>query len=366
MRIKITAPSPAPCLTVASLPKTYRHQARSLLEGGALRGLFSHLEIVSIANSSMIDYIARLLFFVQWCQVNRADWCDEQSLDLAVVVCFDELFWRNAPVSDGLKMVAALKFLLASATTSGSLHLPRAARVLKAWAVKRPASQRTPLPWLCLTAMLGYLCFNKDIIVAINLLVQFVTYLRPGVCDALLVKQVVAPAKLAGPGYHLWAFHLYPTELLMPGKTGGFDESVVIDQHLWLDPFLQMLTANRKGDERLWHVSPKDIMNSFKAAVLALGLDSLHPCRYSLRHGGASHDLLKGQRTLFEVKHRGHWRSDSSLLRYGKPARAQRVLNSVHPDIVAYGKHVADHLPEIFHGQLIVPPPGTTPKGSTQ
>ena len=81
--------------------------------------------------------------------------------------------------------------------------------------------------------MLGYLCFNKDIIAAVNILVQFTTYLRPGVCDALLVQQMV-PAKLAGLGLHLWAIHLYPAELLAPGKTGGYDEAVVIDNtHGW-------------------------------------------------------------------------------------------------------------------------------------
>ncbi len=71
---------------------------------------------------------------------------------------------------------------------------------------------------------------------------------------------------------------------------------------------------------------------------MVLGLDGFGLSAYSPRHGGASHDLLTGSRSLQEVKRRGRWASDESLKRYGKETKLIEVMARVPPRTVASGE----------------------------
>ena len=72
---------------------------------------------------------------------------------------------------------------------------------------------------------------------------------------------------------------------------------------------------------------------------------------------------MMGARTVEAVKARGRWRSDSSLRRYGKPAKAQQALRALPANVVAYGQLVEKQLKDIFEGRVSVPtPPGALKK----
>ena len=43
----------------------------------------------------------------------------------------------------------------------------------------------------------------------------------------------------------MWGILLRPKEDLVPGKTGEYDEAIIIDTDLWLHPFLEQLVAAR-------------------------------------------------------------------------------------------------------------------------
>ena len=45
-----------------------------------------------------------------------------------------------------------------------------------------------------------------------------------------------------------------------------------------------------------------------------------------MRHSGPSVDLAMGHRTLQEVKLRGRWKADSSMIRYVKPGRVNEQM----------------------------------------
>lgn len=289
--------------------------------------------------------------------MNLRDWCDATSLDLVTVLSFDDMkaFGMTAP--DGSKMLAALKFFIPEISRIGSSSLPRCHRALRAWMLRDPPPQRTPFPWLCLTAVIGVLLWESDVVVALNLLIQFITYLRPGVCDSLCVSQLVPPSPVAGQGFQVWGILLNPREYKIASKTKGFDDSILLDTHLWIADFLHMLRRNRSGQTRLWPMSALQILERFRHAIQVLQLQSMDPCRYRLRHGGASHDLLTQQRTLSEVKNRGHWASDSSLRRYTKVTRSLRLLSQLDPRVLQFGKQVSDNLEDMFHLKIRIPPP---------
>ena len=259
--------------------------------------------------------------FMQWCQRSRLDWTTDTEIDGLMVMYFDKLFWLGTPSADGSKALAALKFFLPSLSRLGAGNLPRAHRALTCCTKLRPGQQRVPLPLIVMTAILGFLCRQGEIVVALMLLLQFRTYLRPGVCDHLKVKQLIATTRAAGAAYQFWAINLAPLEDSIPGKTGQFDKTVLLDTDLWLSPFLTMLTSSRDPEICLWPTCAAHVIRCLDTACTRLGLESLNICRYSLRHGGASHDILSNRRSLLEVKRRGLWRSDASLKRYGKEAK---------------------------------------------
>ena len=345
---------------VPSIPTQFRVRARLIVKSGRLLQFLTHLEISSVCQSTLIDYVTRLLHFCSWCQINQANWANHIQLDMNLVSFFEELFWKEASVSEGSKLMASLKFLYPQLTKTGNLGLPRTTRALLAWQKQRPSAQRVPLPWLCMCAILGFLIHTGRIETALCLLIQFITYMRPGVCDRLTVGQLVAPCAIAVRGYALWGIHLYPAEYLTPGKTGGYDLAVLLDTHLWLNPFLRTLIQGRPPHSPLWPVSGCRIRQDFMMAIQYLKLGCLCPCRYSLRHGGATHDLLSGQRSLIDVKARGHWRSDLSLARYAKPTRALKEMNMVPLSVLEYGQFVEANLEAIFHHRQSAVPPSET------
>ncbi len=76
-----------------------------------------------------------------------------------------------------------------------------------------------------------------------------------------------------------------------------------------MDPLILPLLALKKrgafANGRLWSFEPGTLTTVMKESAAALGLEGFGFSAYSLHHGGASHDLLCGQRVLAGVKRRG-------------------------------------------------------------
>ena len=191
--------------------------------------MMTHLEIASVAQSTLLDYMTRIFFFVQWAHTNLADWTSISELDMTLVLFFEELFWKQVSAAEGSKFVACLKFIYPQLAQLGSLSLPRSIRALRSWEKLRPNVQRVPLPWICLCAILGELLHRGRLPSALCLLIQFITYMRPGVCDRLTVNQLVPPMLHAQDSRnHRWGILLYPTEYKIPGRP-----AVTTSRYFW-------------------------------------------------------------------------------------------------------------------------------------
>ena len=322
----------------------------------------SFLESSSVTTKTRDDYVRHVREMVEWCRLNRFDWETEEELDLLVVTYFDEFFWHGVSGSEGSRILAALKFVMPHVSRGGLWHLPRTHRALTSWLKHSPPKQRLPLPWIGLCAILGYLCHHQQFVVALILLVQFRSYVRPGMCDRLKVKQLIPPTAAAGQAFQHWGLILSPQEDGTPGKTGTFDDAVLLDSEPWLDPFFRLLIRGRKSEDPLWPANAVQVLHWFNRAIDELGLNVLQPCRCSLRHGGASDDILTKRRTLLEVKRRGQWRTDQSLRRYGKETKVLSELQKVPSSVVKFGRHISDHLSEVFLGEKSLPPPAVGPE----
>lgn len=63
-------------VSIPSSSALHRAEARLLLTSGLLIGQFWFLETLAVAESTRVNYIARILFFIEWCQLNQANWVD--------------------------------------------------------------------------------------------------------------------------------------------------------------------------------------------------------------------------------------------------------------------------------------------------
>ncbi|CAE8661648.1 unnamed protein product [Polarella glacialis] len=327
------------------------------LQTVGLEGSHSFLEVSSVLKSTVKDYQRRLMDFLIWGVNRRLHWKTEEALDELLVIFFDEKFYKGEGVNYGTRLLAALKFALPRFSRLGAGCLPRTSRALHGWTKKCPPNQRLPLPWVCLMAIVGLLTFHGQWLHAVYLLVQFRTYIRPGVCGKLLVKQLIPPAASVGSQWRQWVFNLNPSESAIPGKTGLFDEAIVWDTEPWLERWFVRLVKDGPGDAPLWPFPHSQMVEVFQKATERLGMGFLRPVLYSLRHGGASEDLLARKRSTLEVKRRGGWSSDSSLKRYGKEGKLQGELRKVSEAIRQYGAEVGDKLEEIFSLLRPHPPP---------
>ena len=95
----------------------------------------------------------------------------------------------------------------------------------------------------------------------------------------------------------------------------------------------------------------------FCSAAAALNLTALKPLRYSLRHGGASNDLLDRRRTTEEFKKRCRWRTDQSLRRYGKETKALAQIHLMPPAVAEYGQKVSENLEAVLNLAVQLNPP---------
>ena len=103
-------------------------------------------------------------------------------------------------------------------------------------------------------------------------------------------------------------------------------------------------------------------------------VDILQPSLYSLRHGGASADALNGIRSMNDIRLRGRWASDRSLLCYCKESRANAELLKLREEVRSLAVHAEQLIDDMFHkpcvardllSQLTLPADASAPlKGS--
>lgn len=158
----------------------------------------------------------------------------------------------------------------------------------------------------------------------------------------------------------LWGFIIrhFLTEDSRSGKTGEFDESLLLDESRlhFLGSFLLCLTKARAATSPLFSFDVKALTGFLRDALDALKMDHMGVEVYSLRHGGASVDFLTKRRTLPEIKHRGRWRADPSVRRYTKSARALRELEKIPRGALNVAMLLDQDLGLYFNRPLCVPP----------
>ena len=162
----------------------------------------------------------------------------------------------------------------------------------------------------------------------------------------------MATARAAGAGCRHPTLQPYPFEAGKSSKTGSYDDTVPLDlpeqQHLATT--LLALKKFRHPDDFIFNLSLDALSKLFRTAALRLKLEPLGPpVLYQLRHSGPSHDLAQRRRSLVEVKKRGRWRGDTSVLRYANRGRLGEQLQRLPARMVRHCQLCADNLHEILN-----------------
>lgn len=340
-------------------------KVKKRVTGGAL----SILESAAVAVNTEREYHNRVQGFATWCRHAQVSWTCLEELD-AVIVQYMTLEAEEGGLGDeGSKLLAALKHFLPQMNPLKE-KVPRSIRAVAGWRKLAPGQQGLPLPKVALGSILGVImyCFSHNISmiptadavgmqIVLALYMSFVMYLRPCECMGLEGRHLVAPIAAAGAQYQMWGVLLGDSGMGLFGKTGISDESVLLDQDPWLHPHLMALKAARGPQECLWQFDRRVLNQMFGICWRLLCLDPLRPRLYSLRHGGASHDLLARVRPALDVQKRGRWSTMDSLKRYSKETRVLTELGKCPVRSVEFGAAVLESLPFYVSFPGRVPPP---------
>lgn len=278
-----------------------------------------------------------------------------QELDAQVAKYFDKLFITGQGIETANAQVASLFDFMPELRRSRCGELPRSLTIVKTWGKRNAPRQRLPMPFFALRGTIGdFLAMSSQNLLALKWLTGFECHLRPGENDSLWVKMVIKPSQVSGPSYRSWGLLLAPHEDQVPSRTALYDEVMTFDTDPDVLPPLARLVTRCSGHERLWPMSPKEDFETFNSRAKRMGLDRVGVARYSLRHRGASNDILTKRRSLKNVMRRGRWQTDQSLRRYAKETRLLAEINKVNPDVMAIGGRVARRLGDILDGRVAV------------
>ena len=299
------------------------------------------------------DYQHRVNRLLRWLSQNSLIVGSDEEMDMALVDYMDMEYASGAASAAATKLLASLGHFLPRYSRHGMGSLPRAARASKGFQRLVPAMARPPLPWLGVCAMIGAATAMGFYPLGLFLLLGFALYPRPGELLGICPEQLVPPRPEAGNYAVHWSIHLCPSEWLTPGKTGEFDETLLLDwpELRWVTPLMQMLRARTPGVP-VWPFDAVELRRQFALAASAAQIEHLKPTPYGLRHGGASHDALTGRRPLSEIKKKGRWRSDQSVRRYEKAAVAMKQLSRLPHDTLKYAVAVESNLEALLLCQM--------------
>ena len=314
----------------------------------------SALELLKLAGPTRLDYKNRLDSLDAWRRdQNLDDPICIDGLGLLLLERLDWMFFEGLLVGEGDKLVASISFFFPKLKSHPEWPV-RLKAALAGWNRRAPGRSMAPLPINAVYAIVGALLHLRRFWSAAFVVLQFITYMRPGEVESLKVSQIIAPRLVSGM-HPSWAVVIAPLEAPAPAKSGVREETMLVDlaEHSWVGPLiLHPLTTGRHPDDLVFQVSNADLLKDWREALQVLGWQELDLSRYCIRHSGASADLAAQTRTMAEVKVRGRWIADSSMKRYLKVGRAMALSHELSDATLQFGGEVRKKAEALFSGAL--------------
>ena len=181
----------------------------------------------------------------------------------------------------------------------------------------------------------------------VYLLWSLTTYSRPSEPLGVRRRDLSKPIMGASPD---WTAVMFPCERDARSKVLGSDDSMALSTKIvpWMQVLLETLIEG-PPDELVFEFDYQEFAKQFSKTRRRLRIKKLVP--YQARHSGASIDLCMGYRTIAEVKNRGRWASDKSMLRYNKAAKLAQSLKQFDAKQLAFIRAAQSRLEALFLGR---------------
>ena len=292
----------------------------------------STLQIDRIQEPSQIRYVQALQSFLQMLGLSTLPKWSAETWDSALSEHITILYEAGADVSAPTRLSAALLWVEPNLIPPVRRALPISFAMTRGWNRMEPGSSRPPFPQLILLALLVRCAStgrNEEFIIFWTL---FETYARTTTILTLVSEQVV-PAVWTGTN------RICPVTIVAhsiehdqnPSKTGEFEMNLPCDlqRQQALGEMLEAQAKRRGKRGTLWKTDYEHLRVTLHDLLKELGCDKLGLTLHSLRHGGASHDVLSQSRDLLSVQLRGQWRAFASVRRYQKSGLVGKVLQKL-------------------------------------
>ena len=184
---------------------------------------------------------------------------------------------------------------------------------------------------------------------AVYVLWMLTTYNRPS--EPLTVRRQDINRPMAQVSQD-WTVLLWPEERDQRSKVLGSDDSLTLHSRIipWFTDLVSSL-ADGPPNELVFNFSYAEFTKEFTRARRKLRIKRLVP--YQCRHSGASIDLCNNFRSIAEVKGRGRWGSEKSMLRYNKAAKLAQSMKGFDHRQRAFFAAAERQLEGLFFGRVL-------------
>jgi integrase len=261
-----------------------------------------------------------------------------EDLDSLLVDYFTSLF--NTPNSPSYTRAKQTFFAVLFFAPHFRFSLSYSHALLKSWKKSIPAPQKAPIPWH-LALLFARICSEQNMMSeALAFLILHHTYLRVNNVLKLRKSDVVADLKEVDPDFPLMILRILKT------KTDPF-KTVEIRRQDLADAIVAYVSRLKHGDDLLFNFSYSHLSSVLKSICRSLQLSHFGFTLHKFRHGGASHDHLKGV-DFQTIKRRGIWKQDESVEIYVSTGVCFSILTSLPKEFLRIGKLLDEDLSRCF------------------
>ena len=320
--------------------------ARALAEG-RINDVLEYLQHTSVQDRTAEKY-RRALEELEKRLAHGVELADGSGVDEGVARVLNEWFLEGLPPSKGEVTLASLLWRFPRYGKFGDRKIPLCWRAMRGWRRRAPARSRRPHAFAVWAGIIVEMIRCGYEAMAVYLLFLVTTYMRPS--EPLSIRRCDLVPPVAGVSKD-WHVNLFPEERPERSKMYAANDSVCLTTKLapWL---VQLLPAMMKGhgSERLFDFAYPTFSEIFEACRKRLSLPAMVP--YESRHSGPAIDAARGNRSRGEIKDRGRWKNEKSVIRYEQRARLAQTYQRLPAHLRSHLDLCEKHLGDIVLGRM--------------
>jgi integrase len=290
--------------------------------------LHQPLKHFQLSTQSLHRYQSALQSFLSWCDTKHIRVTSNEQLDDVMTAYFTSLFHRG----EGLHHATYTLYGLYNDKPRLRGVLKESEAALKGWKKVEPVTRRPPMNWEVCVSLALWMATHHYTAAAVATLLAFNTYLRVSELTGLLVSHVKWPQDArTGSAYDGVAVYLPKS------KTGDYQSVRVRDKSI---AALLCAWITRRGltaGESVFGLSPNAYRSVLAQACVGLGVSHVGYTPHCLRHGGATHDFVRGV-PLEEILLVGRWESNKSARTYVKQGVGLMLAATLPAAIMKLGR----------------------------